>query len=86
MKTYKLFYRLKRVFVKAVLLHHFNSACRTRLETDASEFAISSILSQLVKNKNWVSVIFYSQKIHLAELNYEIHDQELLMIMKSFCY
>ena len=78
------FYSLKKAFAKSVLLHHFSPNRRTKLETDASGFAISGVLSQLVENGNWVPVAFYSRKMSPAELNYGIHDQELLAIVESF--
>jgi len=78
------FFKLKKAFAEMVLLHHFDPARRTRLETDASGFAISGILSQLAENGNWVPIAFYSRKMHPAELNYGIHDQELLAIVESF--
>ena len=36
--------------MKALLLQHFNPELQIRIETDASGFAISSIISQLQKD------------------------------------
>jgi len=64
----------KDVFADTVDAHHLNPDRKTKA---ASSFAISGILSQLDEsNGNWVSVTFYSRKMH--ELNHGIHDQELL--------
>jgi len=38
--------------MKMMLLHHFNSTYKIRLKTDASDFVINNILSQLTKNEN----------------------------------
>lgn len=48
----KSFLKLKKTFAKAVLIQHFNSERETKLETDASSFALSDILSQ--KNEHEV--------------------------------
>jgi hypothetical protein len=51
---------------------------------DASNFAISVILSQLRKNNPFHLVSSYSYKFSLMEINYEIHDKELLTILDAF--
>jgi hypothetical protein len=57
------------------------------VEVNASEGAISGILSQLVPDDarvpQWRLVDFYSRKLIQAEYNYDTHDQELLAIFKS---
>ena len=54
-----------------------------RLETDASGYAISGILSQKQETE-WKVVAYFSRKMIDAERNYEIHDAELLAIVESF--
>jgi len=51
------------------------------LETDSSDFAIRACLSQLDKQGKLRLVAYYSRKLSLAELNYDIHDKELLAIV-----
>ncbi|PRP73110.1 hypothetical protein PROFUN_16430 [Planoprotostelium fungivorum] len=52
------------------------------LETDASDFAISGVLSQ--QHKDGVHPVgFMSRKMQPAELNYNTHDKELLAIIES---
>ena len=41
------FSKLKQVFVKAPILHHFDSKRHIRVETDVSSYAISGVFSQL---------------------------------------
>ena len=43
-----------------------------------------SMLSQLNKSRNLHSVAFYSWKFTESELNYKIHNKELLAIVKAF--
>ena len=52
------------------------------LETDASDYAMGGTLGQKVDGKLH-PVAFYSRKFTDAELNYEIHDKELLAIVAT---
>jgi RNase H-like domain found in reverse transcriptase len=65
------FESLKVAFTELVTLHHFNPERLIRLETDASEYAISGILSQLTENGNWMPIAFNSRKMDKHEMNYE---------------
>ena len=53
------------------------------LETDSSDYAIGGTLGQKIDGKLY-SVTFYFRKFTNAELNYEIHDKELLIIVAIF--
>jgi hypothetical protein len=54
------------------------------METDASDFAMGAVLSQEGNGRRLHPVAFYSRKFSAAEINYEIHDKELLAIVDSF--
>jgi transposase InsO family protein len=54
------------------------------LETDASDGIIAGILSQKHPDGNWYPVGYFSKTMAPAELNYEIHDKEMLAIVRSF--
>ena len=54
------------------------------IEADASDFALVSILSQISDDGKLHPVAFHSRKFEAAEINYEIHDKELLAIVESF--
>jgi len=82
-KQHEVFTELKKRFVTAPILEHFNPDRQTVVETDASDFALGCVLSQL-KNKRLLPVVFHSRKLHPAERNYEIHDKELPTILKAF--
>ena len=77
------FHELIRIFTTAPFLVHFDSTLRIRVETDASGFAISGIITQLHES-GWRVVAYYSRKMLPAERNYETHDGELLAIVESF--
>jgi hypothetical protein len=55
-----------------------------RMETDASDFAIAAILSQLDDEGKWRPVAFLSRSLNNAERNYEIYEKEMLAIMHGF--
>ena len=54
------------------------------IEADASDQAQESVLSQSDKSENLHPVVFHSRKFTRLELNYKIHDKELLAIVKVF--
>jgi len=54
------------------------------LEIDAFDFALSVILSQLRKDDFFHPVGFHSRKFSPIEINYKIHDKELLAIVDGF--
>jgi hypothetical protein len=76
------FDRLKSAFTSASFLRHFDPSLDTIIETDSSDYAISAILSQY-HGKILHPVAFMSRKMVPAELNYEIHDKELLAIVEA---
>jgi RNase H-like domain found in reverse transcriptase len=53
-----------------------------RVETDASKWVLSGVLYQ-EKDGQWRPIAFHSQKLAVAELNYDAGDQELLAIIDS---
>ena len=78
------FKRLKERFTSTPILAHFHHECRKCLETDASDLAKGSILSQLEPDGRWHPLAFYSKKFTLAEINYDIHNKEMSAIINSF--
>ena len=53
-----------------------------RVESDSSGFATRAVLSQL-HNDFWRPVAFHSKSLNDVERNYDIHDRELLSIMRA---
>jgi len=78
------FRSIRDAFTQAPLLVHYDPEAKTRIETDASQYAIAAILLQLCKDGLWHPVAFWSRKLIAAERNYETHDQELLPIVMAF--
>ncbi|MBW0576702.1 hypothetical protein O181_116417 [Austropuccinia psidii MF-1] len=72
------FHQLQEAFTTAPIPSHFNPSLPTIVETDASAYALCAVLSQVSP------IAFNSHKLIPAELNYEIHDKELLGIVWAF--
>ena len=54
-----------------------------RIEADSSDFASRAILSQqLPGEEKWHPVAFYNKSLSPVERNYEIHDKEMLAIIR----
>lgn len=80
----KAFQDLKTAFTTAPILVHPDFSKAFYLETDASDFALGAVLSQMGVDEKLHPIAFYSRKFSAAEINYEIHDKELLAIVDSF--
>ena len=64
------------------MLANYDPEKETRLETDASGWATGGVLSQKDPLLGWRPTAFFSAKHNPAECNYDIHDKELLAIIK----
>ncbi|KAM0723342.1 hypothetical protein Q7P37_000327 [Cladosporium fusiforme] len=62
----------------------YNPTKSVTVETDASDYAIGACLSQPNKKRKLRPVAYLSRKMTPAELNYEIHNKELLAIVEAF--
>ena len=80
------FKELKKRLATAPLLCHFDPKLPTQLETDASDGVIAGVLSQKQTDGEWHPVAFYSKTMIDAELNYPIHDKEMLAIVSSLLH
>ena len=78
------FVDLQKAFTSAPILSHVDLQKPFIFEADASYFALSSILSQQGDDEKLHPVVFHPRKFDTIEINYEIHDKELLAIMDSF--
>jgi len=78
------FDELRKRFTKPPILAHFQFDRRKMLETDASDYAKGSVLSQAEPDGKWHPLAFYSKKFSPAEINYDIHDKEMSAIVDSF--
>jgi len=54
------------------------------VETNTSDYALAAILSIMTKDNEIHPIVFYSQTFFTLELNYNVHDKELLAIFEAF--
>jgi len=54
-----------------------------RMKVDASDYAIRRILSMECDNGRWLPVAFLSKSLNETERNYEIHNKEILAIIRE---
>jgi hypothetical protein len=83
-KAKQTFHLFRNVFQYVFILTHFDLKSFIKLKTNAFNYEIVDIISQLQSNEQWWFVAFFSRKIILAKMNYETHDQELLIIVECF--
>lgn len=77
------FDELKSRFCQAPILKFPDTNLPFKLETDASNYATGAILSQIGEDGEMHPVAYHSKSMAPAERNYEIHDKELLAIIRA---
>jgi hypothetical protein len=75
------FKKLKKSFVSAPILCHFNPKRKIVVETDASNLVVTGVLSQYDNDNILHLVTYFSRKHSPAEINSEIYDKKLLAIV-----
>ena len=74
---------LKQSVTSAPILVSPNNALPFRIEADSSDFVTGAVLSQLsVEDDKWHPVTYLSKVLSPVEQNYEIHDKEMLAIIR----
>jgi len=53
-----------------------------RVKADASDYATGGVLSMKCKDEKWRPVAFISKLLNAMEQNYEIHDKEMLAVIR----
>jgi len=78
------FNSLKKAFTSAPILTHWIPSAQLIMETDALDYALAAILSIVNEDNEVHPVAFHSCTFTAVELNYNIHDKELLAIFEAF--
>jgi hypothetical protein len=81
--TQEAFEDLKTRFTKALILATYNLEKDTLLKTDALDKAIKGCISQIGEDRILHLIAYYSRKLLLAELNYDVYNKELLAIVDT---
>ena len=78
-----LFKKLKELFTVELILKIYILSLLTVIEIDVLNFVLGIYLVQKYLNR-WHLVAYYSRKITLLKLNYNIYNKELLGIVTAF--
>ena len=78
-----MFEELKVVFTSAFTLTYWNPNAPLLVETNISDYAIAAILLIYIE-KEVYPIAFHSRTLNLVELNYDVHNKELLAIYEAF--
>ena len=80
----KAFDKLKSHITSSPVLCFADDSLQFHIEADSSDFATGAVLSQQSPDDNkWHPISFYSKSLNDVERNYEIHDKEMLVIMRA---
>jgi hypothetical protein len=77
-----IFQKLKSMLTSALILQYYSEELETHIETDISDSIVAGVLSQK-HGDQWPPVAFFSKTMNPVECNYQIHDKEMLAIVKS---
>ena len=79
----KVFKELKERFTKEPVLAAPDIDKKIRMEANASDYMMGGVLSMECKDRLWRPVAFLSKSLNETERNYEIHDKEMLAIVRG---
>ena len=82
-KQEKVFRELKERFTKEPVLAAPDLDKKMRMEVNASDYATGGVLSMECEDGLWRPVAFLSKSLNETERNYEIHDKEMLVIIRG---
>ena len=79
----EVFDAIKSRFCSEPILKVYDPELPTRIEVDASGFAVGGILSQKHEDGLWHPVAYRSESMSKEERNYEIYDREMLGLIRA---
>ena len=79
----KAFKELKERFTKELVLAAPDIDKKMRMEVDVSDYTTGGVLSMECEDGLWRPVEFLSKSLNETERNYEIHDKEMLAIIRG---
>jgi len=82
-KEERAFRKLKERFTKEPVLAAPDIDKKMRMEVDASDYAMGGVLLMECGDGLWRPVAFLSKSLNETERNYEIHDKEMLAIIRG---
>jgi len=82
-KQEKTFRELKERFTKEPVLAVPDLDKKMRMEVDVLDYTMRGVLSMECEDGKWRPVAFLSKSLNKTEKNYEIHDKEMLAIIRG---
>jgi len=76
------FHALKKSLSRTAHLRILNSTCKKVLKTNTSDFTVGACLYQ-IKDGQQRLIVYQFKKLSEPEKRYEVHDKELLVIVKA---
>jgi len=76
------FRMLKEIFTSEPVLAAPDLDKEMRVEADVSDYATGGVLSMKCEDKRWRPVAYISKLLSDTEKNYEIHDKEMLAVIR----
>jgi len=81
-KQEEVFEELKVVFTTEPILAIPDIDREMRVEADASDYVTGGVLLMKYEDGKWRPVAFISKSLNTTEWNYEIHDKEMLVVIR----
>jgi len=82
-KQEKVFRELKEKFTKEPVLVALDLDKKMRMEVDTLDYVTGGVLSIEGEDGLWRPVVFLSKSLNETKRNYEIHDKEMLVIIRG---
>ena len=80
----EVFETFKKIFTTTFVLQHFDSNKETWLKTNASNYIVTEVLSQVDDDDILRFVVFMFKRMFFVECNYEIYDKKFFAIIRVF--
>jgi len=75
---------LKKRFTKKPVLVVPDLDKKMRMKVDALDYTMGGVLFMECKDGKWSPVAFLSKSLNETERNYEIHDKEMLAVIRGW--
>lgn len=77
------FAQLKLAVLSDQVLALYNPGYLSKINTDASDGVLAGVFSQLQPDGRWKPIAFWSKTMDTTQMNYEIHDKEMLAVVEA---
>jgi len=74
---------LKEKFTKELMLTTPDLDKKIRMEVDGLDYTIEGVLSMEYEDGRWRPMAFLLKSLNETERNYEIHDKEMLAVIRG---